>query len=41
MRNEPKIRFVQKKDLLQLVNLCKLHADYEKADYDVHKKKNY
>ena len=38
MMNEPKIRFVQKKDLLQLVNLCKLHADYEKADYDVQQK---
>ncbi|MEE9361106.1 MAG: GNAT family N-acetyltransferase [Cellulophaga sp.] len=28
------IRFVQKKDLSQIIELCKEHADYEKADYE-------
>ena len=28
------IRFAQKKDMPQLVALCKRHAEYEKAEYD-------
>lgn len=28
------IRFIQKSDVKELVNLCKLHADFEKADFD-------
>lgn len=28
------IRFVQKKDLSQIIDLCKEHAEYEKADYE-------
>jgi len=39
MINEPKIRFVQKKDLPELVNLCKQHAIFEKADYIPERKK--
>ena len=39
MISEPKIRFAQKKDLSYLVNLCKLHAAFEKAEYDTERKK--
>lgn len=28
------IRFAEKRDLTQLVQLCQEHADYERADYD-------
>lgn len=38
MISEPKIRFVQKKDLSDLVNLCKLHADFEKSEYNTGRK---
>ena len=37
--NEPNIRFVQKKDLDELVNLCKLHANFEASEYDTEGKK--
>ena len=39
MISEPKIRFAQKKDLSNLVNLCKLHAGFEKAEYNTKRKK--
>ena len=39
MISEPKIRFTQKKDLPDLVNLCQLHATFEKAEYDTERKK--
>lgn len=29
-----KIRFAQKKDLPQIIELCKAHAEYEHANYD-------
>jgi len=32
------IRFAQKKDVSQIIELCKEHADYEKVDYE-HKNK--
>lgn len=35
---EPKIRFAQKRDLTELVNLCKLHADFEKSEYNAEQK---
>ncbi len=35
-----KIRFAEKKDISKIVELCKLHAIYEKADYNVTNKKN-
>lgn len=37
--SEPKIRFAQKKDLYDLVALCKLHAGFEKAEYNTERKK--
>jgi GNAT superfamily N-acetyltransferase len=39
MINELKIRFAQKEDLSHLVNLCKLHAAFEKAEYNTERKK--
>ncbi|MCZ4408162.1 GNAT family N-acetyltransferase [Cryomorphaceae bacterium 1068] len=39
MRNEPKIRFAQKKDLPNLIDLCTLHASFEKAEYEANGKK--
>ncbi len=38
MKSKPTIRFVEKKDLPELVNLCKFHAIFEKADYDTGQK---
>ena len=38
MINEPNIRFVKENDLPELVNLCSLHAIFEKAEYDAEKK---
>ncbi|MBC8756884.1 GNAT family N-acetyltransferase [Kordia sp. YSTF-M3] len=35
---EAKIRFIQKSDLKDLVHLCKLHADYEKSEYNTENK---
>lgn len=29
-----KIRFAQRKDVSQIIELCKEHADYEKVDYE-------
>ncbi|MFD0862006.1 GNAT family N-acetyltransferase [Sungkyunkwania multivorans] len=34
MRIAPTIRFATKEDILQIVELCEAHADYEKAVYD-------
>ena len=34
MTKEPIIRFVEKKDLKQLVNLCKLHTIFEKSEFN-------
>ena len=31
---EPKIRFVEKSDIDDLIRLCELHAIYEKSDFD-------
>ena len=39
MTGEPKIRFAQKKDVSELVNLCKLHAIFEKSEYNTERKK--
>ncbi len=39
MISEPKIRFAQKKDLPDLVELCRLHAIFEKSEYDTKQKK--
>lgn len=39
MIGEPKIRFAQKKDLSDLVHLCKLHAAFEKSEYGTERKK--
>ena len=36
---EPKIRFVEKSDLKDIVRLCKLHAIFEKCDYNSEGKK--
>lgn len=33
LEKKPSIRLVEKKDIPQLVELCKEHAAYEKADY--------
>lgn len=38
MTNESKIRLAQKKDLKKLVQLCQLHANFEKADYNSEQK---
>lgn len=38
MTSNPRIRFAQKKDLSDLVNLCKLHADFEKSEYNIEQK---
>ena len=38
MTKEPKIRLVQKEDLKKLVQLCQLHANFEKAEYDSERK---
>ena len=34
MMHKTIIRFVTKKDLTELVDLCKQHADFEKSEYD-------
>lgn len=34
MISNPQIRFIQKKDLEQLIHLCGLHAVFEKAEYN-------
>ena len=39
MTIEPKIRFVEKSDLKDLVRLCKLHANFEECEYNSKDKK--
>jgi hypothetical protein len=34
MNKEPIIRFVEKRDLQELIVLCELHAIFEKSQYD-------
>jgi GNAT superfamily N-acetyltransferase len=36
---EPNIRFAEKRDLDELVNLCRLHAIFEESEYDTEGKK--
>ncbi len=35
MHNKPVIRFAKESDLPKLVNLCKLHAQFEKSEYEL------